>query len=66
MLMVAHRLSTLRHVDRVLLMEEGRIEQDGRFDALAASPGLFRDLLEVSNSRVQKAGAAAGDGTEPA
>lgn len=41
---IAHRLSTVRHVDRILVLHEGRIVQDGRYADLSDTPGLFRDL----------------------
>jgi ABC-type bacteriocin/lantibiotic exporter with double-glycine peptidase domain len=44
--MVAHRLSTLRNVDRVLVMDKGRVVQDGSFADLSRSPGIFFDLLQ--------------------
>ena len=43
-LVVAHRLSTIAMVDRVLVLDRGRLVQTGRFDQLMAEPGLFRDL----------------------
>lgn len=42
---IAHRLSTVRNVDRVLVFNRGRIVQDGTFDQLSQEPGLFRELL---------------------
>ena len=44
-IVVAHRLSTVRDCDRVLVMADGRIAQDGTYEDLAARPGLFRDLI---------------------
>ena len=44
---IAHRLSTIVHADRILVMERGRIVQQGTFDELALRPGLFRRLLEA-------------------
>jgi ABC-type multidrug transport system fused ATPase/permease subunit len=44
-LIIAHRLSTIRRVDRVLVFHQGRVVQDGTYDALAAIPGHFHDLL---------------------
>ncbi|MHB9022935.1 MAG: ABC transporter ATP-binding protein [Armatimonadota bacterium] len=41
---IAHRLSTVRHVDRVLVLQDGRLVQDGTFDSLSRTPGLFQDL----------------------
>jgi ATP-binding cassette subfamily B protein len=42
---VAHRLSTLRDFDRIVVMQAGRIVQDGSPAALEAADGPFRDLL---------------------
>jgi ABC-type multidrug transport system fused ATPase/permease subunit len=42
---IAHRLATVRHCDRILVLREGRIVQDGSYAELAAVPGLFRDLV---------------------
>jgi len=47
--MVAHRLSTLRRADRVLMMESGGIAQDGSFEDLELNDGPFRDLLEAKS-----------------
>lgn len=44
-LSIAHRLHTLRHADRILVMDQGRIVQSGPFEALADSPGPFAKLL---------------------
>ena len=38
---VAHRLSTLRSMDRILVLEKGRIVEQGSFDELLAQHGLF-------------------------
>ena len=43
---IAHRLSTIRNVDRILVFDKGGIVQDGAYDDLASSPGLFADLLK--------------------
>lgn len=45
-LIIAHRLSTLRDVDRVLVFQDGRIVQDGAYTELVARPGVFRELVE--------------------
>jgi ATP-binding cassette subfamily B protein len=42
---VAHRLSTLKTFDRIVVMQSGRILQDGTPDFLETSHGPFRDLL---------------------
>ncbi|MCU4159360.1 ABC transporter ATP-binding protein/permease [Acidiphilium sp. AL] len=42
---VAHRLSTLRDFDRIVVMEDGSIIDDGAPSVLARRPGPYRDLL---------------------
>jgi ATP-binding cassette subfamily B protein len=42
---IAHRLSTLQSFDRIIVMDKGRIVDDGSPAALAARPGVYRDLL---------------------
>ena len=44
-IVIAHRLSTVRHADRILVINHRRVEQDGTFEELAAQPGLFADLV---------------------
>ncbi len=43
---IAHRLSTLKNFDRIVVMSAGRVIDDGPPDALAARPGPYRDLLD--------------------
>ncbi len=42
---VAHRIATLRNFDRIIVMDEGRVIQDGSPDHLKNSSGMFRDLI---------------------
>jgi ATP-binding cassette subfamily B protein len=42
---IAHRLSTLRDFDRIVVLQRGRIVQDGAPAALEKMPGLFAELL---------------------
>ena len=42
---IAHRLSTLQSFDRIIVMDKGRIVDDGSPAVLAARPGPYRELL---------------------
>jgi ATP-binding cassette subfamily B protein len=42
---IAHRLSTLQRFDRIIVMDKGRIVDDGSPAALAVRPGPYRELL---------------------
>jgi ATP-binding cassette subfamily B protein len=42
---IAHRLATRRHADRIVVLEKGRIVQEGTFQELAAVPGPFAAML---------------------
>ncbi len=48
---IAHRLATVMNVDRILVIQDGAIVQDGRYDELVATPGLFRELVEGQRLR---------------
>jgi ATP-binding cassette subfamily B protein len=39
--LIAHRLSTVMHADRIFVLEQGRVVEEGRHDELLASTGLY-------------------------
>jgi len=49
---IAHRLSTLRSFDRIVVLQEGRIVQDGPPDALIRREGIYRELVMREMSRL--------------
>jgi ATP-binding cassette subfamily B protein/subfamily B ATP-binding cassette protein MsbA len=44
---IAHRLSTLRHVDRIFVLDGGRLVEEGTHAVLLARSGLYRTLYEA-------------------
>ena len=46
-LVIAHRLSTLREADRIVVLSEGRIEASGTHAELRDRPGLYRRLWDI-------------------
>jgi ATP-binding cassette, subfamily B, bacterial len=53
-LAIAHRLSTLRSFDRIVVLHAGRIVQDGPPDALIRREGIYRELVMREMSRLGK------------
>jgi ATP-binding cassette subfamily B protein len=51
---IAHRLSTLRNFDRIVVLEGGRLVQDGAPDALMRQSGLYRDLVQRELARLAR------------
>ena len=43
-LIVSHRISTVREADQIFVLDDGRIAERGRHDALVAAGGLYADL----------------------
>ncbi len=44
-IVIAHRLSTIRRCDRILVLNQGRIIEDGTYDELIEKGGFFADLV---------------------
>ncbi len=47
-LIIAHRLSTVKHADCIFLLKKGKIVESGSYGALENSSGIFKELIEYS------------------
>ncbi len=48
-IVIAHRLSTLMHADEILVLNEGRVVQQGNHKTLIEQPGMYRDLWRIQS-----------------
>ena len=52
-IMIAHRLSTVANADRIFVLRDGKVIEDGRFDELKTQNGLFADMWSDYQKSVQ-------------
>lgn len=45
-IVIAHRLSTIKQCDRIVVLDKGKIIEDGTYDELIAKKGFFAELVE--------------------
>lgn len=50
-IVVTHRLENTRIADHIVVMEQGRITEQGRYDDLTHAGGTFAELLALSQDR---------------
>ena len=50
--MIAHRLATVRRADQILVLDRGRIVQRGRHEELLAQEGLYADFIRLRKQAV--------------
>jgi ATP-binding cassette subfamily B protein len=50
LLVIAHRLNTIRHADRILVIADGTVVRQGTHDELMAQGGIYRDFVRARES----------------
>ena len=53
-IMIAHRLSTVRNFDRIVVLQAGQVVQDGPPDHLMRHDGIYRNLIEREVNRLAR------------
>ena len=48
-IVITHELANARHADRIVVLDQGRVMQQGTHAELSAALGLYHDLLEVQS-----------------
>ena len=44
-IVIAHRLSTIKQCDRIIVLDKGKIAEDGNYEQLIAKNGCFAELI---------------------
>ncbi len=60
-IVIAHRLSTIRECDRIVVLDGGKIVEDGTFDELLARKGFFAELVERQRLDLEEKEQGAGE-----
>ncbi|SDC23441.1 ABC transporter ATP-binding protein [Shouchella lonarensis] len=46
---IAHRISSVKHCDEILVLEEGNVQERGTHETLLAQPGMYRRIYHMQN-----------------
>jgi ATP-binding cassette subfamily C protein CydD len=47
-LVIAHRLNTVKHADNIIVMDQGKVTEQGSFEKLSTQHGVFYNLLNAA------------------
>jgi ATP-binding cassette subfamily B protein len=57
-ILISHRFATVRHADRIVVLQDGRVIEDGTHDELMRTPGAYRTLFDSQADAFVEAGHA--------
>lgn len=57
-IIIAHRLATVKYADRIIVMKDGVIEEDGQHDSLIKANGLYAELTKAQQFEKRQASTA--------
>ena len=49
-IIIAHRLSTVMHADKILMLDAGQVVQEGTHESLSSRPGVYRNLCVIQGN----------------
>ena len=52
-ILIAHRIMTLMHADKIIVMEKGRIREMGTHEELLASGGIYRQIYDLQMEGIE-------------
>ncbi|MDD4147502.1 MAG: ABC transporter ATP-binding protein, partial [Candidatus Cloacimonetes bacterium] len=52
-IIIAHRISSIQHADRIIVLADGVIKERGYHDSLLRAGGIYRDLYEKQRIRAK-------------
>jgi ABC-type multidrug transport system fused ATPase/permease subunit len=55
-ILISHRFSTVRHADRICVLEHGRVVELGTHQELMAAGGRYKTMFELQASRFEEEG----------
>ena len=59
-ILISHRITTLSKADRILVLEKGRIAEQGTPEVLKSAGGIYQQIYEIQSGRVREGGEHVG------